>query len=176
MQFTETRLPGAYLIDPEPIEDERGYFVTDWTRAELEARHLNAGLIQGNLSYNAKRGTLRGLHFQVAPYAEVKLVRCLRGALWDVIVDLRPDSPTFKQWTPVELSAANRRLLYVPEGFAHGYVTLEDHTEVMYLVSQYYHPEAARGLRWDDPAFGIPWPIPPACISARDRAHPLFEK
>lgn len=176
MIFTETRLKGAFIIDLEKRQDERGFFARGWCRKEAAAHGLARDLVQANISYNAKKGTLRGMHYQAAPYQEVKLVRCVRGAVFDVIVDLRPSSATFKQWVGVELSQENGRMLYVPEDFAHGFQTLVDESEVNYLVSQYYTPEAERGLRFDDRAFGIDWPeAAPRIISAKDQCWPDFK-
>ena len=176
MIFTETRLQDAYVIELERREDERGFFARAWCRHEFADHGLSSELAQCNVSFNRFRGTLRGLHFQVAPHAEVKLVRCTRGAVYDVIVDLRPGSPTFMQWVGIELTAENRRTLYVPEGFAHGYQTLEDATEVFYLASDVYAPEYADGLRWDDPAFRIEWPATDGVtITERDRTYPDFD-
>jgi dTDP-4-dehydrorhamnose 3,5-epimerase len=168
MIFTETKLKGAYLIDLDKHEDERGFFARSWCQDEFEKHGLNPRLVQCNISYNEKLGTLRGLHYQASPYQEAKLVRCTMGALYDVIVDLRSDSPTFKTWFSVELTAQNRRALYVPEGFAHGFQTLVNDTEVFYQMSEFFHSECARGVRWDDPAFGIVWPISNPIISKRD--------
>jgi dTDP-4-dehydrorhamnose 3,5-epimerase len=177
MIFTETNLKGAFIIEPERIEDERGFFARTWYQSEFESRGLDARLVQCNISYNAKKGTLRGMHYQAAPYEETKLVRCTMGALYDVIIDLRPASPTFKQWIAVELTVDNRRMLYIPGGFAHGFQTLEDSTEVFYQMSQIYHPESARGVRWDDPAFGIGWPsADQRVISTRDQQYPDFNQ
>lgn len=153
----------------EPHRDERGHFARTWCRQEFEAHGLKASLAQCSTSFNLKRGTLRGLHYQAEPYAEAKLVRCTRGALYDLIVDLRPDSESFKEWFSVELTESNRMMLYVPEGFAHGFQTLEDETEVFYQISESYHPEYARGVRWNDPAFGFRWPIEEGLMSERDR-------
>ena len=158
MIFRETKLKGAFIIEPERLEDERGLFARTFCEEEFKAHGLNSRVVQCNISFNKKKGTLRGMHYQVAPHEEAKLVRCTRGAIYDVIVDLRPDSPTFKQWVAVELTADNHRMLYIPEGFAHGFQTLEDNTEVFYQMSELYHPESARGVRWDDPVFGIEWP------------------
>jgi dTDP-4-dehydrorhamnose 3,5-epimerase len=174
MIFTETKLRGAFVVEPELIEDARGFFARTWTPEEFEARGLNPRIAQCSISYNEKRGTLRGMHYQLAPYAEAKVVRCTRGAIYDVAVDLREGSPTYLRWAAVELSERNRAMLYIPEGFAHGYQTLEDDTEVFYQVSASYRQEAARGLRWDDPALGIEWPLPVASISERDREAPLL--
>ncbi len=175
MRFTEL-LNGAYLIDIEPRGDERGFFARGWCAREFEQQGLVNRMVQANLSFNATAGTLRGLHFQREPHAEVKLVRCTRGALFDVVVDLRPDSPTYRQWAGAELSADNRRAMYVPEGFAHGLQTLCDDTEVFYQVSAFYAPQAEGGLRWDDPAIGIDWPLPVAQISDKDSAWPWLER
>ena len=173
MIFTETELPGAYVLDLERREDDRGFFARAWCVNELGEHGLVTRIVQANVSFNNRKGTLRGMHMQVAPHAEVKVIRATRGSILDVIVDLRPGSPTFKRWTGVELSAANGRALYVPEGFAHGYQTLEDDTETFYLVSEFYAPDAERGLRWDDPAFGIEWPDPEgAILSEKDASWP----
>lgn len=175
MIFAETSLPGAFVIDLDRRADERGFFARAWCRDEFAERGLSTHLAQCNIAFNARAGTLRGLHFQAEPHAEVKLVRCTRGSVYDVIVDLRSDSPTYQEWLGVELSADNGRMLYVPEGFAHGYQTLEDSTETFYQVSAFYAPAAQRGVRWDDPAFAIEWP-PSArrTMSARDRTWPNF--
>jgi dTDP-4-dehydrorhamnose 3,5-epimerase len=173
MIFTETRLHGAFTIDPELIQDERGFFARIWDTEELGRRGLVSGVTQSSIAYNRVVGTLRGLHFQHPPFAETKLVRCLRGAICDVIVDIRPDSPTFLEWVAVELTAENRRALYVPEQFAHGYQTLTDEAEVWYQMSAPYAPDAARGLRWDDPRLAIDWPkVEHRVISERDCAWP----
>ncbi len=174
MVFTETSLGGVYIIDPEPQADERGFFAQIWAPADFEARGLNPRIVQCGISTNTRKGTLRGMHYQVAPFAEAKLVRCTRGAIYDVMIDLRADSPTFTRWLAVELTAANHRMLYSPEGFAHGFQTLEDETEVCYQISERYSPEHARGVRWDDPAFGIRWPLAPTVMIARDRTFPDF--
>ena len=174
MKFLPTPLAGAYVVEIEPREDERGFFARSFCQEEFGKLGLNPRIAQTNVSFNKRRGTLRGMHYQAAPHAEAKLVRCTQGAMWDAIIDLRPDSPSYRRWHAVELSAANRRALYVPEGFAQGFQTLADETEVLYYMSHPYRPEAARGLRWDDPAFGIPWPVADPQLSARDRALPLF--
>jgi len=174
MIFTETKLRGAFLVDIERHEDERGFFARSWCRREFEAHGLNPEIAQCNVSFNVRRGTLRGMHYQIAPFEEAKLVRCTRGALCDVIVDLRPDSATFKQHVSEVLTAENRRMLFVPEGFAHGFLTLEDATELLYQMSAYHAPERARGFRWNDPAFGIHWPAEVEVISDRDRDYPDF--
>lgn len=171
----ETELKGAFVIEPEKLEDERGFFARTWDPREFEARGLDPQLAQCSVSFNKHKSTLRGMHYQAAPHEETKLVRCIRGAIYDVIIDLRPDSPTFKRWVAVELTADNMHMLYVPKGFAHGFQTLQDETEVFYQISEFYAPESARGVRWDDPAFGIRWP--PAkerVLSARDRDFPDF--
>jgi dTDP-4-dehydrorhamnose 3,5-epimerase len=172
--FTETALKGAFILDLERREDERGFFARSWCREEFEAHGLNPALAQCNVSFNRRKGTLRGMHYQAEPFGEAKLVRCTAGALYDVIVDLRPGSPTFKQHIGALLSAANHRMMYVPEGFAHGFQTLEDDTEIFYQMSQFYSPEHARGVRYDDPAFGIEWKIAEPFMSQRDRSYPDF--
>jgi dTDP-4-dehydrorhamnose 3,5-epimerase len=173
--FLETELPGAFLVELERREDDRGFFARGWCQREFEENGLTGRLVQCNISFNHKSGTLRGMHYQVAPMEEAKLVRCTRGAVFDVIVDLRADSPTFKKWVGVELTAENRRALYVPEGFAHGYQTLVDSTETLYQVSVFYSPEAERGVRWDDAAFGIDWPaVGKRIISEKDSSWPDF--
>jgi dTDP-4-dehydrorhamnose 3,5-epimerase len=172
MTFVETRLPGVIVVEPERHEDERGFFARSWCRREFEARGLNATLAQCSISYTKARGTVRGMHYQSAPWAEAKLVRCTRGAIHDVVLDVRAEAPTYGQWVAVRLSADDRRMLYVPEGMAHGFQTLADDTEVFYQISEFHHPEAARGVRWDDPACGIEWPLAPAIVSARDAGWP----
>ena len=174
MTFTETRIPGAWIVDITPIHDHRGFFAMTWEAEEFAARGLDASLAQCNLAFNHRQGTLRGLHFQRAPHEQVKLVRCIRGAVYDVVVDLRPGSPAFRQWAGVELTADNRRMLYVPGGLAHGYLTLSDEAEVFYQASTPWAPESEGGVRWDDPAFGITWPFEPAVISDRDATWPLI--
>ena len=167
MIFTETKLKGAYVIEPELSEDERGFFARTFCRNEFETHGLNPNLVQCNISFNRKRGTVRGMHYQAEPHEETKLVRCTRGSIYDVIVDLRPKSSTFKKWIGVELSLQNRKMLYVPEGFAHGFQALEHHTEIFYQMSEFYHPECVRGVRWDSPILGIPSPPP---LDPRHRA------
>jgi dTDP-4-dehydrorhamnose 3,5-epimerase len=169
-----TRLDGARLIEIEPIEDERGFFARTWCRQELAASGLSTELAQCSISLSRRAGTLRGMHFQLPPHEETKLVRCTAGAIWDVVIDLRPVSPSYRQWQAFELTAANRRSLYVPAGFAHGFQTLAPDTEVAYQISAFHEPEAARGVRYDDPAFAIPWPLPVAAISERDRSWPAY--
>jgi len=174
MKFTPTPLAGACMIDLERRGDLRGFFARAFCTREFAEHDLITKFAQVNDSLSAIQGTLRGMHYQLSPKAETKLVRCIRGALWDCIVDIRPDSPTFKQWYGVELSAENRRMLYVPKGFAHGFITLEPDTEAFYFVDEFYAPEQERGLRWDDPQIGIQWPADPAVLSDKDRAHPDF--
>ena len=169
MIFSETELPGAFVIDLEKIEDERGFFARAWCQRELRDHGLESRIAQCNMSFNKRKGTLRGMHFQRPPHEEVKLIRCIRGALYDVIIDLRPESAANKRWIGVELTAENRRMLYVPRGFAHGFQTLEEDTETFYMVSEFYTPGAESGVRWDDPSFGIDWPLPPSEISDKDQ-------
>lgn len=168
MIFTPTALPGAYIIEPERMADARGFFARTWCQREFAAQGLCTHLAQCNTSFNHRRGTLRGMHYQAPPSAEVKLVRCTMGALYDVIIDLRPDSPGFMQHIGVELTAENRRMLYIPEGFAHGFQTLADNTEVFYQMSEFYAPEHARAVRWNDPALHIHWPLEVSVISPKD--------
>ena len=174
MLFLETKLNGAFTIDVQRIEDSRGFFARAFCKREFEQRGLNPAILQCNVSFNPQKGTLRGMHYQQEPFREVKVVRCIAGAIFDAIVDLRPDSSTYRQWTGVELSAQNGRSLYVPEGFAHGYLTLTENTEVFYQVSEFYSPGYERGIRWNDPAFRIQWPIEPLIISPKDASHPDF--
>jgi dTDP-4-dehydrorhamnose 3,5-epimerase len=174
MIFRETPLGGAWVLEPERFEDERGFFARTYCRREFEAHGLDPSIAQCSVSFNHRRGTLRGLHFQAAPHEEIKLVRVTRGAIWDVIVDVRPGSPTFKRHFGIVLSAENRHELYIPKGMAHGFQTLEDETEVFYQISELYAPDFARGYRWDDPAFAIPWPEPVTMMSEKDRNLPLF--
>jgi dTDP-4-dehydrorhamnose 3,5-epimerase len=175
MKVAETILQGVLVLEVEPIPDERGFFARTWDRAELASRDLTADLDQVSIAFNEVAGTLRGLHFQAAPHGEAKTVRCTAGAIFDVAVDLRESSPTRHRWVGVELSASNHRSLFVPEGCAHGYVTLSDGTEVQYQISARYRPEAARGYRWNDPTLAIEWPVPIQRISARDAALPYVE-
>jgi dTDP-4-dehydrorhamnose 3,5-epimerase len=173
--FEQTRLSGAFFVDLERREDSRGFFARTWCANEFADHGLTTEVVQANVSFNPRQGTLRGMHFQRAPHAETKLVRCTRGAIYDVVVDLRRDSDTYKEWVGVELSADNRRALFVPEGFAHGYQTLVPDAEVFYQVSEYYTPGAEGGVRWDDPAFGIEWPDPDnPFLSDKDRSWPDF--
>jgi dTDP-4-dehydrorhamnose 3,5-epimerase len=172
--FEETELPGSYIIEPERIADERGFFARAWCESEFRDHRLECKIVQCNISFNNKKGTLRGMHYQVHPHAEAKLIRCTKGGIYDVIVDLRMDSPTYMRHVSVILSADNRRMLYVPKGFAHGFQTVEDETEVFYQMSESYSPDSARGFRWDDPAFHIAWPAAARTISSRDRSYPDF--
>lgn len=174
MVFAETALPGVWLVTPELVEDVRGSFARVWCERELAAAGLNGRWVQCSISFNKKRGTLRGLHYQRAPHQETKLVRCTMGALLDVVVDLRPQSPTFKKHVTVELSAGNRKMIYIPEGCAHGFQTLQDDTEVLYHMSEFYAPDHGAGVRWNDPAFGIVWPDENPILSERDRNFPDF--
>jgi dTDP-4-dehydrorhamnose 3,5-epimerase len=175
MIFKETRLNGAFQIDLEKIEDQRGFFARTFCRNEFKTQELETGIAQCNVSYNTHKGTLRGMHYQVYPHEEAKLVSCLTGALFDVIVDLRRDSPTFMEWLGVELDAKTSKVLYIPAGFAHGFETLREDTVVCYKMFEFYHPECARAIRWDDPAFSIDWPLPPKIISKKDRSYKDFE-
>jgi dTDP-4-dehydrorhamnose 3,5-epimerase len=177
VRFEETPLRGAWVVELDRHEDERGFFARTFDREEWVGRGMDPTVAQCNTSFNARAGTVRGMHFQADPHGEPKLVRCTRGAIWDAIVDLRPDSSTRRRWFGTELSAANGRALYVPAGMAHGFQTLEDESEVLYMMGHEYVPESARGVRWDDPAFGIEWPDPPPhgrTISERDAAYPDF--
>jgi dTDP-4-dehydrorhamnose 3,5-epimerase len=171
MIFTRTKLQGAWIVEPEKLADERGFFARTWCQREAQAQALTPCWVQCNVSFNHETGTLRGMHYQAAPYAEAKLVRCTRGAIYDVALDLRPESPTFKEHVGTTLTAENHKMLYVPEGFAHGFLTLEDDTEVFYMMSEFYAPGHAQGVRWDDPAFSISWPAEVRVISDRDRGY-----
>jgi len=176
MIFAPTSLAGAYVIELDRRQDDRGFFARTWCRREFEQMGLSADLAQCSVSYNKRRGTLRGMHWQADPYAETKLIRCTRGRIWDVIIDLRRDSPTYIKHFGVELSADTGRALYVPEGMAHGFVTLVDECEVSYQMSQFYEPAAARGVRWNDPAFSIDWPVRDPILHPRDATYPDFER
>ena len=175
MIFHQLDIPGAFLLEPERKEDRRGFFARTYCRNELEARGLDPTVVQCNISVNHQRGTVRGMHWQAAPYEEIRLVRCTAGAIHDVILDLRPDSPTFKRHLAFELDAQNRLSVYIPAGLAHGFQTLADDTEVFYQMSEFYYPDHARGVRWNDPAFSITWPLEISIISERDLAFPDFE-
>jgi dTDP-4-dehydrorhamnose 3,5-epimerase len=174
VKLQEATLAGAYTIEMDRLEDERGFFARSYCAQEFAARGLPVAMPQSSVSFNARRGTLRGLHYQAEPHAEDKLVRCTAGAIYDVIVDLRPGSPTARRWFGVELSAANHRSLFVPKGMAHGFLTLRDDTEVLYMISVPYAAGFERGVRWNDPAIGISWPLAPSLVSARDAAYPLL--
>lgn len=175
MLFRETKLAGVFEIHIEPRTDERGFFARTWCQKEFSDHGLNSKLVQSSVSFNRQRGTLRGVHYQAAPFAETKVVRCTSGAIYDVVLDLREQSPTFKQWFATILNAENRHSVYVPEGCAHGFLTLKEDSEVLYQMSEFHHPDAARGVRWNDPAFQIAWPEPVEVISERDRTYPDFE-
>ncbi len=175
MLFKETKLRGAFIVELEPFEDERGFFARSFCKKEFEKQGLNHNIVQCNVSYNKKKGTLRGMHYQVAPHEEAKIVSCTSGALYDVIVDLRVDSVTFKKWIAIELSATNKRMVYIPEGFAHGFQTLQDDTEIFYQMLEYYHPESARAIKWNDPALGIIWPLRDPIMSTKDRNYLDYE-
>jgi len=174
MIFNETKLAGAYLIELEKFEDERGFFARSWSATEFAARGLESHVAECSVSFNQKKGTLRGMHYQASPYAQAKIVRCTMGSVYDVIIDLRSASTTFKQWIGTELTAANRRTLYVPKGFGHGFQTLEDDTEISYQMSDPYVPGSGGGVRWNDPLWGIVWPERPRVISERDQTYPDF--
>jgi dTDP-4-dehydrorhamnose 3,5-epimerase len=174
MKFRELPLPGAWLIEPERINDARGFFARVFCEEEFARHGLETRFVQSSISFNRLKGTLRGLHWQAAPHEEVKLVRCTAGAIFDVIVDLRPGSASYRKWTGVELSADNRRTLYVPKGFAHGFQTCVDDSEVHYQISAFHRPDSARGLRWDDPAIDVRWPASPTCVSEKDAQYPLL--
>jgi dTDP-4-dehydrorhamnose 3,5-epimerase len=176
LKFLETSLSGLYIIELEPIHDSRGFFARSFCASEFASHGLSKQVAQCNVSSNEKRGTLRGLHFQVAPHEEAKLVRCTQGSIFDVAVDIRTSSPTYLKWFSCELSQLNHQLLYIPEGFAHGFQTLHDNTEVSYTMFEFYHPESAHGLRWDDPALAISWPITDPIISDKDRSYPLLTR
>ena len=176
MLFRETKLPGAFVIELQKHEDERGFFARSWCQKEFEARGLNPRMVQCNVSFNKLKGTVRGMHYQVVPCAEAKLVRCTRGAICDVIIDLRPESVTYKQHVSEVLSSDNYKALFIPEGFAHGFQTLKDNCEVFYQMSEFYSPEHQRGLRYNDPAFKINWPINATAISDRDRNYEDFRE
>jgi dTDP-4-dehydrorhamnose 3,5-epimerase len=176
MIFNKTDFKGVFIIDLEKQTDERGFFARTWDMKKFEENGLNSKLVQCNVSFNKKKGTLRGMHYQVAPYEEAKLIRCTRGKIFDAIIDLRPESNTFKQWFGIDISDENYKMLYIPEGFAHGFQTLEDNTEVFYQMSEMYMPDYARGIRYDDGMFDIKWPITPPIISEKDRIYPSFKE
>lgn len=174
MIFTETNLPGAFIIEPERLEDERGFFARSWCQREFEQKKLNPKLVQCDISFNKEKGTLRGMHYEIPPFEEAKLVRCTMGSVYYVIIDMRNDSPTFKQHYGLELTTQNHKMIYASEGFANGFLTLQNETEIFYQMSEFYAPEYARGFRWDDPAFDIKWPREMSVISERDRSYPNF--
>lgn len=175
MIFHETKLKGAFIVELDRKEDDRGFFARAFCSREFEEHGLRSKVVQANMSYNHKKGTLRGMHYQVAPASEPKFIRCISGAIWDVIIDMRPDSPTYLEHIGVELSAENRRAIYVPDMFAHGNQALTDGAELLYLVGEFYTPGCERGVRYDDPAIGIKWPLPVTVISDKDRSWPLIE-
>jgi dTDP-4-dehydrorhamnose 3,5-epimerase len=175
VEFVRTEIEGAWVVDLTAFEDERGFFARAWCSREMAEHGVADRVVQSNLSYNRLAGTLRGMHYQVQPYAETKFVRCTRGSIYDVIIDLRPGSPTLHRWIGVTLSAENKRMLVVPEGFAHGFQTLEDESEVFYMVSEFYTPGAEAGIRWNDPRFGIKWPRPVTVISPKDAGWPDYQ-
>jgi dTDP-4-dehydrorhamnose 3,5-epimerase len=174
MKIIPTPLAGAWVLEPEKMQDERGFFARAFCVKEMGEAGLETGVVQANVSFNHRKGTLRGLHFQKSPFEETKIVRCTRGAIFDVMVDLRPDSPTLGEWFGAELTEDNHRLLYIPKRFAHGFQTLRDDAEIMYMVTQFYTPSHASGLPWDDPAFGIAWPLEPTVMSTADRSWKPF--
>lgn len=176
MIFFKTKFPGALIIEPEKIKDERGFFARIWCSREIESEGMNPHIVQCNISFNHKRGTIRGLHYQKYPHAEAKIARCTMGAIYDVIIDLRPESPTYLQWQAEELTCENRRMMFIPEGFAHGFQTLVDNTEVFYQMSEYYFANSASGIRWNDPAINIYWPLPVSIISEKDNTYPLLKE
>jgi dTDP-4-dehydrorhamnose 3,5-epimerase len=176
MIFTETSISGAFIVDLERMEDERGFFARSFCQEEFRARGLKTEIAQSNVSFNHRKGTLRGMHLQARPKAEAKLVRCTRGAVQDVIVDLRPEAPTYCKWIAIRITEDDERALYIPEGVAHGFQTLRDNTELFYQMFTSYAPEWQRGVRWDDPTFGIDWPLPNPTVSERDRSYPLFDR
>ena len=176
MKFIETKLKGVFIIEPEQLEDERGFFARTFCRNEFEDHGLNPNFVQCSISFNKKKGTLRGIHYQVKPYEEAKLVRCLSGAAYDVVVDMRVGSESYREWMALEISGDNRRQLYIPEGCAHGFQTLVDHTEIIYQMSEYYHHEYAYGLRWDDDLLQIKWPLSNPILSKKDKTYPYLIK
>ena len=175
MKWTVLPLAGAYQVEIQPVSDERGFFARTWCAEEMQEFGLDVQFVQCSISYNERRGTLRGMHYQAQPHSESKLVRCTAGAIYDVIVDLRPKSPTFRNWIAVELTSSNRKAVYIPSGFAHGFQSLSDHSEVFYQISESYRLDFSRGVRWDDPAFGFKWPLETAILSERDRSFPNFK-
>lgn len=176
MIFTQTSIEGVFVIEVERITDNRGFFGRLWCKEEMQSRGLDCNISQSNISYSLKKGTLRGLHFQKSPFQETKIVRCTKGAVYDVVVDLRPNSRTFLNWFGIELTEENRKMIYVPKNFAHGFLTLIDHSEVYYMVSEFYKPDFESGLRWNDPTLNIKWPIDVVEVSDRDKQHALIKK
>lgn len=176
MIFSELELKGAYIIEPKPLTDERGFFARIFCRQEFAKYALNPCIAQCDISFNRRKGTIRGMHYQITPYQEAKLLSCIKGSIYDVIIDLRKDSATFLKWEAVYLNEKNRQMLYIPEGFAHGFQTLQDNTEIYYQISEYYHPECSRGLRWNDPKLAIPWPLSEKIVSRRDDSFPLLDE
>jgi dTDP-4-dehydrorhamnose 3,5-epimerase len=174
MIFTETKLKGAFIIEIKQLSDDRGFFGRSWCKREMSEHGLNSEIVQANTSFSKLKGTIRGFHFQKYPDEETKLIRCTKGAIYDVIIDLRTDSPTFMQWFGIELSEDNYKMVYVPENFAHAFLTLTDNAEVYYLVTNYFTPHAEGGIRYNDPAFNIPWPVPVMVVSDKDKSHPNF--
>lgn len=175
MKFEETSLKGAYIIEVDKLGDNRGFFGRLWCKNELKKYNLNTNIVQSNVSFNEKKGTLRGMHFQKKPFQETKLVRCTKGSVYDVIIDLRPNSSTYKKWFGVKLTDNNHKMIYVPENFAHGFLTLEENSEVYYLITQFYNNAAEVGLKWNDTAFNIEWPVEVKEISEKDNSHPFFD-
>jgi dTDP-4-dehydrorhamnose 3,5-epimerase len=176
MIFSETKFLGVYIIEIEKYEDERGFFARTWDKNQIKEMGLDDNIIQSSMSYNRKKGTIRGMHYQIKPFEETKLVRCTKGKIFDVIIDLRKDSKTFKKWISIELSENNHRTLYIPKGFAHGFQTLEDNTEIIYDISQTYNPEYSKGIKWNDKIIGIKWPLEVTMISKKDSMNPYFDK
>jgi dTDP-4-dehydrorhamnose 3,5-epimerase len=176
MKFTETPLLGSWLIEPVLMEDERGFFARSFCKKELAEKNIHFDIVQTNLSYNKKKGTLRGMHYQAAPFGEEKIVSCIKGRIYDVIIDLRPGSSTYSRWYAAELSVDNRKSFYIPKDFAHGFITLTDDVLVQYYMGEYYHPESARGIRWNDNQFNIMWPLPVSIISEKDNSYPDYKQ
>jgi dTDP-4-dehydrorhamnose 3,5-epimerase len=174
MIFTETKLKGAFVIEIKQLTDDRGFFGRSWCKREMDEHGLNGNVVQANTSFSKLKGTIRGFHFQEHPNEETKLIRCTKGAIYDVFIDLRKDSPTYMQWCGVELTEDNYKMVYIPENFAHAFLTLKDNTEVYYLVTNYFTPQAEGGIRYDDPSFNIPWPVPVMVVSDKDKSHPNF--
>ena len=176
MIFIETKLKGAYIIEPKKLEDERGFFARIWDKDEFSKMGLDSKIVQSSISLNKKKGTIRGMHYQSKPHEESKIVKCVRGKIFDVLIDLRPNSETFKEWFSIELTEDNYKMVYIPKGVAHGFQTLEDNTEISYNISNFYNPRSSKGVRWNDKKFGIKWPLKVSIISQRDASYPLFSK